>query len=291
MFDTHGHIRLIDFGLAKQQASQSLRSTTCGTPLYMTPEGVRNAMSNAERARQRTTPSIGPSADWYTLGTLMFELLAGQPPFQHENQMRLFEIIVENSPPLQQLVKVNASKHMVNCIERLMDKNPDTRLGHGGHAEIKRHALYSDGDENRVPLDWDKLERRELTPEFTPNPKVRANFDPDLRQYSVGEIIGSDTQQALDPAVSQRLQQDGQDIFANWHYSRDLSRDQAFRRAARAAVASGANERRADQYSGDSVQGAAHSNGLATWCEEGVPPARSSAASGGLVGPEPEPES
>ena len=30
MFDTHGHIRLIDFGLAKQQASQSLRSTTCG---------------------------------------------------------------------------------------------------------------------------------------------------------------------------------------------------------------------------------------------------------------------
>ena len=52
----------------------------------------------------------------------MFELLAGQPPFQNESQMRLFEIIVENSPPLQQLVKVNASKHMVNCIERLMDK-------------------------------------------------------------------------------------------------------------------------------------------------------------------------
>ena len=130
------------------------------------------------------------------------------------------------------------------------------------------------------------------------------------RQHSVDEIIGSHTQQALDPVVSQRLQQDGQDVFANWydarkagnitcflnrslhtrHYSRDLSGHEASRRAAQVAVAAAANERLKDQYSGGSVQDAAHSNGPASRPEEGVPPARSSTASGGLAGPEPEPE-
>ena len=42
MLDRQGHVRLIDFGLAKQEISKQLRYTACGTPLYMTPEGVRN---------------------------------------------------------------------------------------------------------------------------------------------------------------------------------------------------------------------------------------------------------
>jgi hypothetical protein len=47
LFDRVGHIRLADFGLAKQDASASLRDTTCGTPLYLSPEAIRGMSDGA----------------------------------------------------------------------------------------------------------------------------------------------------------------------------------------------------------------------------------------------------
>ena len=61
----------------------------------------------------------------------MFELLAGQPPFRHQDRMRLYEMIREEYPPLQELVRVEASKHMVHCIERLLDKVRTSQWCHG----------------------------------------------------------------------------------------------------------------------------------------------------------------
>ena len=152
MLDRQGHVRLIDFGLAKQEISKQLRYTACGTPLYMTPEGVRNyrallaaipteraptldasgawqynrpcaqeyvgkyqscvvtsgrliVHTPAGNAEQESEPRlrVGVEADWYTLGTLMFELFVGHAPFQAESQQLLLQRILQEPVPVRAL--------------------------------------------------------------------------------------------------------------------------------------------------------------------------------------------
>ena len=67
-----GYVLLHDFGLVKQLTLDSPRTfTTCGTPAYFSPEIIKNS----------STEGHSYPTDWWTLGILLFELLAGHSPF------------------------------------------------------------------------------------------------------------------------------------------------------------------------------------------------------------------
>ena len=69
LFDLEGHVRLIDFGLAKEEVSKSDRQTVCGTPIYMSPEAVRGMDKNGPQSEH-------PMAnDWWAFGTLIYEMV------------------------------------------------------------------------------------------------------------------------------------------------------------------------------------------------------------------------
>ena len=64
-----GHMKLVDFGFAKQMKSQNQRTTTnCGTPVYIAPEVLRGGGHSYE-------------VDVWSLGVLMVEICSGQTPF------------------------------------------------------------------------------------------------------------------------------------------------------------------------------------------------------------------
>jgi serine/threonine protein kinase len=113
LFDMAGHVRLTDFGLAKPMArgAPSLRETVCGTPLYMSPEGVRNhkqALLQQQRGNQQglvlAAPREGPLSelellpgyanDWWMLGILSFELMVGHTPFDSVGMSALHDAIL-----------------------------------------------------------------------------------------------------------------------------------------------------------------------------------------------------
>ncbi|CUU60699.1 WD domain-containing protein, G-beta repeat-containing protein [Parafrankia irregularis] len=72
MFDFAGHVKVVDFGIAKRVfGSAATASAVIGTPLFMAPEQV---------ARGR----LGPATDLYALGMMLFLLLAGKAPFDGE---------------------------------------------------------------------------------------------------------------------------------------------------------------------------------------------------------------
>ncbi|KAI8808872.1 hypothetical protein BJ742DRAFT_253282 [Cladochytrium replicatum] len=73
-------IKLADFGFARTLLQQSLASTLCGSPLYMAPEILRGDRYDAK-------------ADLWSLGTVLYELVAGRPPFKAQNHVELLRKI------------------------------------------------------------------------------------------------------------------------------------------------------------------------------------------------------
>jgi tetratricopeptide (TPR) repeat protein/tRNA A-37 threonylcarbamoyl transferase component Bud32 len=84
--------KITDFGLAKRleeaDSSQTKSGTIMGTPNYMSPEQARGEVR-----------MVGPLADLYTLGAILYELLTGRPPFQGSNVMNTV-LQVTNTEPI-----------------------------------------------------------------------------------------------------------------------------------------------------------------------------------------------
>ena len=159
LMEATGHIRLTDFGLAKEQISDnSSAHTFCGTPEYLAPEVL-------------TSQGHGRAVDWWSLGTLLFQMMAGLPPFYHQNINKMYNNIVK-APLVFPDYFPDLAKDLLT---KLLDRNPDTRLGSGPSdaAEIKAHPFWDD-------VDWAKLLAKEVEAPFKPNVQDASdvqNFD------------------------------------------------------------------------------------------------------------------
>lgn len=158
LLDSEGHCKLADFGMCKEGITgDNLTSTFCGTPDYIAPEILQEL-------------DYGPSVDWWALGVLMYEMMAGQPPFEADNEDDLFEAILRDDV----LYPVWLSREAVSILKGFMTKNAAKRLGcTDGENQIRTHPFFKD-------MDWDALEQRKVRPPF--RPRVRSardalNFD------------------------------------------------------------------------------------------------------------------
>ncbi|XP_041924477.1 ribosomal protein S6 kinase alpha-3 isoform X3 [Alosa sapidissima] len=162
LLDEEGHIKLTDFGLSKESIDHENKAYSfCGTVEYMAPEVVNR--------RGHTH-----SADWWSYGVLMFEMLTGTLPFQGKDRKETMTMILKAKLGMPQFLSPEAQSLLRNLFKR----NPSNRLGAGpdGVEEIKRHSFYSN-------IDWNKLFRREIHPPFKPaagRPDDTFYFDPEF---------------------------------------------------------------------------------------------------------------
>ena len=80
LVDKDGHVRITDFGFAKVVKDKTY--TLCGTPEYLAPEIIESKGHNK-------------FVDWWALGVLIFEMLAGYPPFYDDNPMGIYQKILD----------------------------------------------------------------------------------------------------------------------------------------------------------------------------------------------------
>ncbi|NXY77222.1 KS6AA kinase, partial [Glareola pratincola] len=137
----------VDFGLSKEAIDHEKKAYSfCGTVEYMAPEVV-NRQGHSH------------SADWWSYGVLMFEMLTGSLPFQGKDRKETMTLILKAKLGMPQFLSSEAQ----SLLRALFKRNPANRLGSGpdGAEEIKRHPFYS-------TIDWNKLYRREIKPPFKP---------------------------------------------------------------------------------------------------------------------------
>merc|ERR1719440_1843026 len=79
LIDGEGHMKLADFGFSKIVDDKTW--TLCGTPEYLSPEMIQSK-------------GHGKGVDWWALGILTFEMLAGYPPFSAENPFDVYKKIL-----------------------------------------------------------------------------------------------------------------------------------------------------------------------------------------------------
>lgn len=119
MIDGNDQIRVTDFGLAKlADSGDSLTRTgaVIGTPSYMSPEQA-SGRSNL----------VGPRSDIYSLGTVLYHLLTGRPPFVADSPMELALKVLEQDPPAPRLLEPSIDRDLEMLVQRSIQKPPDLR--------------------------------------------------------------------------------------------------------------------------------------------------------------------
>lgn len=188
LLDYQGHIALCDFGLCKLNMKDNDKTNTfCGTPEYLAPELLLN---------QGYTRSV----DWWTLGTLLYEMLTGLPPFYDENIKTMYNKILNDPLKFPPMLERTDAKDLLT---KLLQKDPKLRLSDA--ADIKAHPFFKD-------IDWHKLLSKSYLPPFKPNVENlldTSNFDQDFTREKPQDSV----------VEGNMLTQSVQEKFGGWTYN------------------------------------------------------------------------
>ncbi len=116
LIDTHGRVRIVDFGLAAIRGSEHLTKTgsTLGTIGYMSPEQVRGK-------------AVDKRSDLFSLGVILYELITKQNPFKRETEAATLKAVNDDIPHPLARYRADVPDGLQTFIDKSLEKNVDMR--------------------------------------------------------------------------------------------------------------------------------------------------------------------
>ncbi|CAA2974568.1 probable serine threonine kinase IREH1 [Olea europaea subsp. europaea] len=166
-----GHIKLTDFGLSKVgliNSTDDLSAPAVNETSLMEDDEQQLSASEHQRERRKKRSAVGTpdylapeillgtghgfTADWWSVGIILFELIVGIPPFNAEHPQKIFDNILNRNVPWPR-VSEEMSHEAHDLIDQLLTEDPNQRLGARGASEVKQHPFFRD-------INWDTLARQ-----------------------------------------------------------------------------------------------------------------------------------
>lgn len=203
MIDADGHVKLVDFGLARTGVTESYTGAKSfvGTTEYLSPEMLNKV-------------GHGYAVDYWALGMVLYEMLTGLPPWYSDDKKKVTKCICESQvefPPNE------VSRNARYLIRQLLTKDPRKRLGSThGIKEISEHPYFA-------PLDFTKLAAKRIKPPFVP--QVKSKLDTSCFDYNFTSLPArvpshaTSKNRAKDEAIIESAQDEG--IWAGFAYAPD----------------------------------------------------------------------
>ncbi|CAD8100205.1 unnamed protein product [Paramecium sonneborni] len=151
LIQQNGYLKLTDFGFAKVVEDHTY--TLCGTPEYLAPEILLNK-------------GHGRPVDWWCLGIIIYEMLAGIDPFNDEDPMAIYQKILKGKVKFPK----NFDNDAKDLVKNLLVSDVSKRLGNlkNGANDIKQHKWYQ-------TLNWDQLIKKQIRAKYQPS--IRSEDD------------------------------------------------------------------------------------------------------------------
>ncbi|XP_020282340.1 ribosomal protein S6 kinase beta-1-like [Pseudomyrmex gracilis] len=158
LLDAEGHIKLTDFGLCKEHIQEgAVTHTFCGTIEYMAPEIL-------------TRSGHGKAVDWWSMGSLLYDMLTGSPPFTSDNRKRTIDKILRGKLNLPLYLTPDAR----DLVRKLLKRQVAQRLGSSSSdgEQVKAHRFFKH-------INWNDVLSRKLEPPFKP----KLSSEDDVSQF------------------------------------------------------------------------------------------------------------
>jgi len=195
LLDKGGHIKLTDFGLARDVTDAATAKTVAGSPYYMAPEVLLMQGHDVQ-------------ADWWSLGILIYEMLVGLPPFYSSNAKAAYQRLLTEPIPFPDHVSESARI----LIRGLLKTNPAHRLGAIHRPKGKKSSVAEPvGDAMQIKtqawfqgMRWEHVLMRQLRPSIVPELKDDldiSNFDQTFTSdlsWKNSKLLKSSSQANLD---------------------------------------------------------------------------------------------
>ena len=167
LFDSNGHVRLVDFGLAK--CCDGRGNSLVGTPEYVAPEVLLKKKYDF-------------AVDYWNLGCVLFEMLVGRPPFVEKNLHEVLRSIVNKELEVPGAV----SKEAGDVLKGLLEKDPKKRLRAVG---LKKMAFFEG-------VDWETVRKGEGTVPFVPELENELDLRYFEKKYVQDEVSWKEDEEA-----------------------------------------------------------------------------------------------
>ena len=181
LLDAEGHIKLTDFGLCKEHIEDdTVTHTFCGTIEYMAPEILMRS-------------GHGKAVDWWSLGTLLYDMLTGAPPFTGENRKKTIDKILKGKLFLPMYLTADAR----DLIRKLLKRQVKQRLGSGptDAEQIKNHKFFE-------KINWNDVICRRTDPPFTPTLVSEDDVSQFDQRFTASDPIDSPVEYTLSKSAN-----------------------------------------------------------------------------------------